>query len=359
MNSQISSATDGDRKTDLKTLYAAGALLAVCGTWAYWSVLLKLWDIWSTEPDYSHGFLVPIFTAALIYMNLDRAPKFRPAPSIVGLGLLFFAGLMLIAGDLLFVDSLLGWSLVLWIMGSFWTLAGWGWMKWAAKYLAFLIFMVPIPFRLETALSGPLQRVATNVSTFQLTSLTLPAIAEGNTIYVDDIHLNVVEACSGLRMCMSITAMAFAFILLYRRPIWYRVALLSALAPIAILANSTRITTNGLLLYFRPENATETYNHMAHDWSGYAMIPMAAALFFLVIYYLDHLFVQVDAVKVRDPISSRRRRSSGGTRSSRSNKSSSSPNMPKAKNEKDETDPNETELDDPQDEPQLGVAPDA
>ena len=248
-------------------------------------------------------------------------------------------------------------------------------MRWASKYLAFLIFMVPIPFRLETALSGPLQTIATNVSTFLLQSFTLPAIAEGNTIYIDDIHLNVVEACSGLRMCMSITAMAFAFILLYRRPIWYRIALLTALAPIAILSNATRITGNGLLLYFRPEKATEAYNHMAHDWSGYAMIPMAAFLFFMVIVYLDHLFLEVDTVKVRDPISSRRRRRSGsegsrskddsdskdngnGKRSKRSSRTSSPLPIDKSK-KSNQSIPNETELDDPQDEPQLGVASNA
>lgn len=330
---------------DRNTLISAATVLALLGTWAYWSVFVKLWDIWSNEPDYSHGFLVPIFTGSLMYMNIDRAPKLQPRASFFGIGLLVIAGILLLAGDLLFVDSLLGWSLVLWIMGSFWTLTGGAWMRWGAKYLAFLIFMVPIPFRLETALSTPLQTVATNVSTFMLQSLTLPAIAEGNTIYVDDIHLNVVEACSGLRMCMSITAMAFAFILLYRRPVWYRVALLSVLAPIAIVANASRITLNGLLLYFRPENAGEAYKQISHDWSGYAMIPTAALLFFLTIYYLDHLFVEVEAAKVRDPISDRKKRRSDSTTPTTTDESSSKSSG--------------TEQDQPQDEPHLGVASDA
>ncbi len=343
MNTTASPKSSGEYQ--LKSLYIAAAGLAVCGLWAYWSVIVKLWNIWSTEPDYSHGFLVPLFTAALIYMNRDRAPRFRPAASWLGIGLLVVAGAMLLAGDLLFVDSLLGWSLVLWIMGSFWTLAGTKWMKWAAKYLAFLIFMVPIPFRLETALSLPLQRIATNVSTFMLQSLTLPAIAEGNTIYVDEIHLNVVEACSGLRMCMSITAMAFAFILLYRRPLWSRIAMLSALAPIAIVANASRITINGLLLYFRPENASEHYHQMAHDWSGYGMIPTAGLLFFLLITYLDKLFVEVQPVTVRSPVRSRKRRKTNTTQPTKEAPASSSID--------------DSQNDDPQDEPQLGVASDA
>ncbi|MEO2048798.1 MAG: exosortase/archaeosortase family protein, partial [Pirellulales bacterium] len=237
-----------------------------------------------------------------------------------------------------------GWSLVLWIMGSFWTLAGTRWMKWAAKYLAFLIFMVPIPFRLETALSLPLQRVATNVSTWMLQSLTLPAIAEGNTIYVEEIHLNVVEACSGLRMCMSITAMAFAFILLYRRPLWSRFAMLSALAPIAIVSNASRITIQGLLLHFQPDNASERYHQMAHDFSGFAMIPMAGLLFFLLTTYLDKLFVEVQPVTIRSPMQARKRRGNGQRPKPRDPASSS---------------PDDSQNDDPQDEPQLGVASDA
>lgn len=336
---------EGTGEYQLKPLYAAAIGLAVCGVWAYWSVLVKLWTIWSNEPDYSHGFLVPLFTAALIYMNRDRAPRFRPAPSWLGIGLLVVAGAMLIAGDLLFVDSMLGWSLVLWIMGSFWTLAGTKWIKWSAKYLAFLIFMVPLPFRLETALSLPLQRIATNVSTWMLQTLTLPAIAEGNTIYIDEIHLNVVEACSGLRMCMSITAMAFAFILLYRRPLWSRVAMLSALAPIAIISNASRITINGLLLYYRPENASEQYHQMAHDFSGYGMIPTAGLLFFLLISYLDKLFVEVQPVSVRSPMKTRKRRRNG----------EQLPKTEAAASASHEDSKN----DDPQDEPQLGVASDA
>jgi hypothetical protein len=80
--------------------------------------------------------------------------------------------------------------------------------------------MIPLPFRLETMLSLPLQRVATDVSCWVLQCLSQPALAEGNTILLNDFRFEVAQACSGLRIFVGIAALAFAFIVIVRRPCW-------------------------------------------------------------------------------------------------------------------------------------------
>ena len=55
---------------------------------------------------------------------------------------------------------------------------GGNFLRWAWPGLAFLVFMLPLPYRVETALAHPLRSLATIVSTYALQTLGLPAVAE-------------------------------------------------------------------------------------------------------------------------------------------------------------------------------------
>jgi exosortase len=140
---------------------------------------------------------------------------------------------------------------------------------------------------MEGMLSLPLQKVATKISCWGLQLLGQPAIAEGNTILLGDQHLEVAQACSGLRLFVSILALAFAYLMLVRRTWWEKLLLLASVIPIAIIANSTRIIVTGLLYQFV---SSETAKHFSHDFAGWAMIPLAALFFWLVLWYLGKLF---------------------------------------------------------------------
>ena len=97
--------------------------------------------------------------------------------------------------------------------------------------IAFLFFMVPLPYRMSHWLSGPLQRAATLISCWVLQSLGQPALAEGNTILLGEHHLEVEEACSGLRIFMGILAIAFAYIIATRRRWWEQLLILASAFP--------------------------------------------------------------------------------------------------------------------------------
>ncbi len=40
-----------------------------CLVWAFWPTLTDLFNVWSSDPQYSHGFLVPVFAAFLLWMR--------------------------------------------------------------------------------------------------------------------------------------------------------------------------------------------------------------------------------------------------------------------------------------------------
>lgn len=72
---------------------------------------------------------------------------------------------------------------------------GWDFFKWTLPALLFLIFMMPLPYAVEWS-AHPLRRLATTGSHYLLVVLGVPAMAEGNIIFVEDIEMGVADAAA-------------------------------------------------------------------------------------------------------------------------------------------------------------------
>src|SRR5207244_10021076 len=129
-----------------------------------------------------------------------------------GWGALFLArGTALgLLGARLDIDAIDAFSLLPTLAGLVWLVGGSALLRWSWPALAFLGFMLPLPFVVEQSLSQPLRRLATVLSTYLLETLGYPALAEGNVILIDEVRLGVVDACSGLGMLMTFFALATA-----------------------------------------------------------------------------------------------------------------------------------------------------
>jgi exosortase len=149
--------------------------------------------------------------------------------------------------------------------------------------------MIPWPYRLEVALAHPLQRVATLASTYALQTLGFAALAEGNTIVLDDVRLEVVEACSGLSMLAAFLALATAVALVIRRPFWEKALLVASSIPIAVVVNVLRITVTGVMHEVAGRRLADL---VFHDLAGWLMMPAALALFWLELKLLDRALVR-------------------------------------------------------------------
>jgi exosortase len=174
--------------------------------------------------------------------------------------------------------------------------------------------MVPLPFRVEGALSYPLQRVATKASTYALQTLGFPALAEGNVILLEDVEIGVVEACSGLSMLFTFFAMATGVVLVIRTPWLDKILIVASAIPIALLMNVIRITATGVL---HETVGSRLANLVFHDLAGWLMMPMAVGVLWLELALLARLFVArapkaiplrpIDLVEVGAPGARRRR----------------------------------------------------
>ena len=275
-------------------VFLAGiAIVAAAFGWSYWPIACELVHIWNHEPDYSHGyFVVP---AALYFLWFRRGSL--PAPSDRlhwgGMVLLALSGAIRIAGSLWYIDAVQAWSLPFWVAGACWLLGGRKLLWWSLPSIAFLAFMIPLPFRAEHMLSLPLQRVATKLSCWMLQSLGRPAVAEGNVIYLNDITLGVAEACSGLRIFMSIAALAYIYMVLVKRDWWMKAILCVSVLPVALVTNAARIVVTGLLHEWVSGEAAHRFSH---DLAGWLMAPLAAGLLGMVSWYLGRLLIDVQIV---------------------------------------------------------------
>jgi exosortase len=266
------------------------AVLASMLLWAFAPTLAELAHRWSADPQYSHGYLVPAFALVLLWLRRERCAAVKAdGGSWWGLVLLAGGTALRFFGDYLYLDWLDAASLMPCLFGFAILLGGKAALLWAWPAIAFLAFMIPLPFRLEIALAHPLQRVATIASTYALQTIGLPALSEGNTILINETRIGVVEACSGLSMLVIFFALSTAFGILAPRPLWQRLLLVLSAVPIALIANITRITVTGLM--------HETVGHKAadlvfHDLAGWLMMPFALMLLWLELKVLGRLILE-------------------------------------------------------------------
>jgi len=282
---------------DRRLLAVVSVVLAVLGAWAYWPTLVDLVKAWDRDPDYSHGYLVVPLSLFFLWLRRDRLQGAPVQPTWSGLVLVGLGGGLYVAGGLIYLDALVAYSMIFWIAGAVLLVGGWRVLAWSLPSIAFLVFMVPLPFRVEHMLSGPLQLVATSISCWILQFLGQPALAEGTTILLGPHQLEVEQACSGLRIFVGIIALACAYLIAFQRAWWERLILILAIIPIALLANAVRIVITALLYMHVSGDAAREFSHDAAGWVG---IPLAALMFGFVLWFLGRLMREEPVVEVRD-----------------------------------------------------------
>ena len=256
----------------------------------YWNTLLVLFTVWN-QPEYSHGWLVPLFSIVLLWLRREPIDEPTPAGRWSGVGLLA-AGLgVRLAGAYIGYPYIEMISLLPCLFGIFLLVGGWPFLRWSGPALGFLVFMYPLPAVLVRNLLDPLQRVATICSTFALQTLGVAAHRTGNHIILGELRLGVVDACSGSRMSTIFLALAVAITLVTTRPLWERITIILSAVPIALLVNIIRITVTGVL---HITVGTEIADKVFHDLAGWIMMPMAMGFLFLELQVLAHLFIEDD-----------------------------------------------------------------
>ncbi len=271
------------------TLAAWGVLTAIF-VLTYAGALRLMIGVWWREPDYGHGFVVPVFSLVLLWLRRDMMDPLPRRGSWWAVPVFaLWAGVRLFSAYYYYL-TLDPFSIVLFLAGLTLALGGWRAVRWAWPAILFLVFMVPMPTVAATALRHPLQRISTECSVFVIQTLGIPAVVVGegsNVIQLENEQLGVVEACSGLRMLMLFFAICVGAAFVLRGPWWEKLVIVLSAAPIAVFANLVRITSTAILyhLEFRAL-AEKTF----HDMAGLLMSPIAVAVLAAELSLLHKLF---------------------------------------------------------------------
>jgi exosortase len=263
------------------------ALLGAVMLWTFWPTLVAYADRWWKDPKYTHGYIVPLFALYLLWERRQLKPT-ELRPTWWGVAVLALAAALNLSGAYFFLNWLNGLAVLVGLTGLVLFLGGRPALRWSWPAIAFLGFMLPLPYRVEVGASVPLQRIATVSSTYVLQTLGFPAVSSGNIIIVNKLNIGVAEACSGLSMLFTFCAISAAVAILMRRPLADRIVVLVSAIPIAIVSNIFRIVLY-VVLYDRVGKhwAEDFYHHRA----GWIMMLLALGLLWLELQFMSRLLV--------------------------------------------------------------------
>ncbi len=225
---------------------AVVCLLVTAVAATYWDVGAGLVRQWASDDNYSHGFLILPLS---VYFAWQRRGELAAAPLVPDL----WSVAAIVLGGTLLVFGVAAAELFLARVSVIPLLAGCVAFLWGRVHLRilrfpllFLLLMIPLPAIVFNQLAFPLQLFASEVGEVTLRAAGVPVLRDGNVLELEQLRLEVAEACSGIRSLVSL--LTFALILGHfgkasSKRLW---ALAVATVPIAVGANAARVAGTGL-----------------------------------------------------------------------------------------------------------------
>jgi exosortase D (VPLPA-CTERM-specific) len=241
---------------------AALVSIAVFGPGA----LLELVRRWNGQEEYSHGFLIPIITAWLLWTRRHSLRASVGQPSFAGVALILLALGMHLVGELSAIWILSQIGFVITLMGIVLAIGGYSLLRVAFIPLAYLLFAIPLPYFIDAALTLKLQLISSELGVLVIRLFQIPVYLDGNLIDMGTYKLQVVEACSGLRYLYPLLSLSFLAAYLFHGKLWQRALIFLSGIPIAIGMNGFRIGLVGVLVDRWGTQMAEGFLHFFEGW---------------------------------------------------------------------------------------------
>ena len=286
-----------------------GIAIGFAIAFAYVTVLVKLFNDWWTDENYSHGLLIPLIIGYILWTQREKLARTTVQPSLLlgGAAILFalFALWAGIAGAELYTQRM---SLIVLLVGI--TVYFWGFrlLQLLLVPLGLLFLAIPIPAIIFNKIAFPLQLFASRCAVWSMSMLGIPVLRQGNIIELKPLNsfdtkkLEVVEACSGIRSLMTLLTLAVVFAYFTHSPsgdppssgkrfgwlksywFWRSAIIVVSAVPIAILTNAFRVSGTGVLAHYY---GTAVADGFFHSFSGWAIYIVAFILLFGIGIILD------------------------------------------------------------------------
>lgn len=217
-----------------------GLLLLSLGV-LYYPALARLVGYWNRSEDYSHGFLIIPLSLYVIWQKREALRHTPIVPAGAGLVLAAAGVALFVVAEFAGITTAASAAIIPMLIGSVWYIYGPHVLRQLLFPILFLVFMIPVPGQVYSAITFPLQLFVSAVSTLLGQLLNIPIYREGNIIHLPQHTLQVVQACSGLRSMISLLTLSAVLAYLSLGSNLLRAVLFVSGVPVAIFVNVIRV----------------------------------------------------------------------------------------------------------------------
>ena len=252
--------------------------IVVVFVWLYLPAMNEFIYDWWHDDNYSHGFLIPVISGYLLWRKRDELRSLERTQAPAGAALVAVGLLLQLLGTAAAEWYAVRFSMIVVMSGLVWYFFGTAMLRATWFPIAFLVFAIPVPYTLYRMATFPLQLFSTQMTHGVLAGAGVPALREGNLIHLSGYSLEVVEACSGLRSMITLSALAALFGYLHEGGRASRLVLFCCAIPIAIIANIFRLLVTVLGAAFVSPQFADGF---LHEVSGLLVFMVGLTLLYL------------------------------------------------------------------------------
>lgn len=261
------------------------ALIVLAGVVAvFWPLMRTFPDLWMSEDGYySHGFLVPLISAYIVFRWWPRIRTTPVKPGYVALLFLLplaWIGVAAVVADFRTFASV---ALLGTMLASVWFVAGFRWMLVLAGPILYLGFAFPMWSAIIDKYTLPLQLLSSEVA-YQILNIFGFSPLRGTgpdatIVYLSNFTLDVGVPCSGLKLVLAVTAFSAFFIMIGGLQWWKNLIVLAIVLPLCLFINGLRIALIGIV----GDRYGSDAGHAFHDYSGYITLLLCFFILFKLV----------------------------------------------------------------------------
>jgi exosortase len=231
---------------------------------------------WLNNSYYSHGFLVPLISGFFLWRRKGAFAREAREPSNLGLLFLGVSLVGFLVAQVWQAYHVSAVALVVLLAGLALYFLGEKATRRIAFPLAFLLFMIPLPF--INRLSPALEAFTATTSTSLVSLLGIPAVNHGSQIQLQNSSFVVGAACSGLNSVVALATLVVIFVYILEGSYGAKATLMVIAIPIALVANLIRVSALlGIAHFFGAEVGMRYF----HDYSSPVLFLLAFAMLIL------------------------------------------------------------------------------
>ena len=252
------------------------AVVLAAFVYAYADVFRALWSQWNVNEANSHGVLIPLITAYLLWLERDRLTSATARPAAwAGLPLLLVSLGVLLIGRLAGIVGVQEVSMIGTLWGIVLLTAGWPAFRVAWFPIAYLLFMMPVWDLATEPMYRPLQLFAAWGTEALLSAFGIPVFREGTLLLLPNTTVEVAFACSGINFLMAVLAIGVVLAYILPRTLGRRLLIVGTALAVAVLSNPVRVAF--IVYSFYSGIASPRQSHM---WQGMTVSLGAFAFLF-------------------------------------------------------------------------------